>query len=455
MRGVLLYNRSIRSNQCYMLLWQSQQNPMCENSIPITQRDQASLLCFHSVVGWRCAIVALGVCLALEGTRTFLRGEDSSNQPQFLIPAVSDPVPHLPETRILPSTIAEPETGGQQYSAEWIGCRAAANIPLADLMRGDLKADSSSIQKPNSKQRATLALRNRLQEFRIARQSQIAASQAMMIHYGLATLEALQSIQSETNEEIRLQQARQDKAIEMGVTILDPMALPRLLNSLHDQEIESLSKASQLRSQLTVLVGTRIACSYRPNAMTEPVCPPPFLDTCEYLNYALSHRCDLLGLVHLRNNLTVETLDVARWMSDVLTATPPATLTATSIPGISFIRLLLSQKHRDDDAELCERLKMLDEAIGTLRTQIASDVDIAVAKQRSAAERYCNAIERVQLWKTRIDQLRAYGEKIKPMLDEEASAQQNWLQSRSDAIQRQGDWHQAIVELGLAIGNIP
>ncbi len=136
------------------------------------------------------------VCFGICGTRTFLRGEDSSNQPQFLIQAVSDPVPYSPETRILPSTIAEPQPSGQQYSAEWIGCRAAANIPLADLMRGDLKADSSSIQKPNSKQRATLVLRNRLQEFRIARQSQIAASQAMMIHYGLATLEALQSIQS-------------------------------------------------------------------------------------------------------------------------------------------------------------------------------------------------------------------------------------------------------------------
>jgi hypothetical protein len=428
---------------------------MREKSIPNPLRESVSLPCFHSIVGWRCALIAFGVFFGSNCSRAILFGEDAFLGTQFLVPAISDPAPSSSETRISPSTISGPENIAHRHSAEWIGCRAAAKVPLADLMRGDLKADSSSIQKPNSKQRATLGLRNRLQEYRIARQSQLAASQAMQIHYGLATLEALKSIQSESREEIRLQQMRQDKAIEMGVTILDPLALQRLLNTLQDQEIEAASKATQLRSQLMVLVGTNIACSYLPEVMTEPVCPPPTLDPCEYLMYAYGHRCDLVGLLHLRQHLTIETLDVARWMSDVLTATPPATLTATSIPGISFIRLLLSRKRQDEDAELRERLKMLDEAIAMLRTQIASEVDMAIAKQLSAAERYCNAIERVQLWNTRIDQLRAYGEKVKPMPEEEALAKQNWLQSRSEAIQRQGDWHNAMVELGLAIGKIP
>jgi hypothetical protein len=322
-------------------------------------------------------------------------------------------------------------------------------------MRSDLKADSSSIRKPNERQRAVLSLRKRIQEFRMARQASIAASQAMEIHFGLATIEALQAIQLESQSELQRQQQRQDKAIELGVSMLDPMAIQRLMVALRDQEIETATKSPQLRSKLAVLVGTTIACPYMPEFMTSPVCPPPILDPCEFINLAYAQRCDLLGLVYLRKNLTVETLDVARWMTDILTATPPATVTATAIPGVSLIRLLFSNRHQNEEAELRERLAMLDKSIIAMRSQIASEVDIAIEKQRSAAERYCNALERIQLWQTRIDQLREYGDKFKPLLEEESSAQHSWYQARAEAIQRQGDWHQALVELSLAVGSIP
>jgi hypothetical protein len=289
----------------------------------------------------------------------------------------------------------------------------------------------------------------------MARQASVTASQAMEIHYGLATIEALQGIQTESRSELQLQQQRQDKAIEVGVSMLDPSGVQRLLITLRDQEIETASKAPQLRSKLSVLVGTAIACPYLPEAMSTPPCPPQILDSCEFINLAYSRRCDLLGLVYLRKNLTVETLDVARWMTDILTATPPATVTATNIPGVSIIRLLFSNRKENEEAELCERLAMLDRSIIAMRSQIASEVDIAIEKQRSASERYCTALERIQLWRARIDQLREYGDKFKPLLEEESSALNSWYQARAEAIQRQGDWHQALVELSLAVGAIP
>ncbi len=229
----------------------------------------------------------------------------------------------------------------------------------------------------------------------------------------------------------------------------------RLSTSLDDQRIEAESKASQLRSQLSLLVGTSIACNYLAESMEIPPCPPLNVNSCDYIAEAYSHRCDLIGLIYLRRHLTIETLEVARWMSDILTVSAPATFFTNGLPGLSLVNVLFSRHRNDDEAELCSRLALLDQAIAALREKIASEVDVAVEKQRAAAERYCNAVQRIEQWRLRLEQLQRYGDQVKPLLDDEAEALSNWFQARADAVQRQGDWHQAIVELSLAVGALP
>lgn len=375
----------------------------------------------------------------------------AENDPPTIQPVVENQVEPGPSNESSP-TFHEHRP---RHAAAWVAHQAASRVPLGNLMRADLQADRSSVVKPTDKQKAVLQLRDRVQEFRIARQTQIASAKAMEIHFGLATIEALQNIQSQSRASLDLQRQRQDRAVELGIGILDPGAVGRLSTTLDDQRIELESKAAQLRSRLALLVGTSIACGYSAEPMEIPPCPPPMLNSCDYITEAYTHRCDLVGLVFLRRHLTVETLEVARWMSDILTASAPATFFTNGIPGLSLINVLFARHRNDDEAELRSRLALLDQAIATLREKIASEVDIAVEKQRAAAERYCNAVQRVEQWQTRIDQLQRYGDQVKPLLDDEAEALSNRFQAQADAVQRQGDWHQAIVELSLAVGALP
>ncbi len=347
---------------------------------------------------------------------------------------------------------ADTTAAKRSRSPDEIARLAARKASLALLMRGDLRADQAGVFRSSKKQQATLELRSKVQEFRIARQTQLVASQALELHFGLATLAALDPIQREVDAILSVHQERQVQAIASGISILDPTALERLQATAKDTQLQTQSKAFQLRSQLALLVDPSIACHYLP----EPMCVPnPMLaDNCQMIEWAISQRCDLAGLVYLRTHLTEETLDVARWMSDILSGS--ATITAGIIPRpLSLLGIVLPNEKKAMHDELCARLSMLDEAIKSLREKIASEVDIAINKQSTAASRYTNAQSHVEMWQTRLAQLRAYGDQVKAQTADELEAEMQLRQSQNELVQRQGDWHQAIVELGVAIGCVP
>ncbi len=348
------------------------------------------------------------------------------------------------------SVATDPSTPRLSYSPEDITRLAISKASLVILMRGDLQADQKGVLRPSKQEQAILNLRSKVQEFRIARQSQIVAAQALELHFGLATLDAIQPIQLELESILLLAGERQDRAIERGLSIFDPTAIQRVMATSKDASLQSQSKASQLRSQLALLVGPSVACHYQPEPMCKPDCVTTS-DHCQLIEIALRQRCDLAGLVYLRSRLDDDTLDVARWMSDILSGT------ASLAPNIAlkpyrFLKLVSSKEKTTRQEELCTRLLMLDQATKTLREKIASEVDIALNKQATAASRYKNSLTQVELRQTRLAQLRAYGDQVKAFPADELEAEIQLIEARSELVQRQGDWHQAVVELALAIG---
>ncbi len=338
------------------------------------------------------------------------------------------------------------------YSSDEIAQLAARNASLAILMRGDLQADRTGVFRPSKKQQAILNLRSKIQEFRIARQTQLAASQALELHFALATIASLEPLQNELRGLLKLQRERQERAIERGISISDPTAIDRLLSTTQDTQLQSQSKAAQLRSQLALLVDPSIACHYVPEPMNVP--ESTTTENCKMIEWAMCQRCDLAGLIYLRSHLNEETLDVARWMSDVLSGSVTLAAGFSSRP-LSLLGIVSSKQKQAQQEELCERLNMLDEAIKSLRAKIASEVDIALNKQSTAYSRFTNTQAHVDLWQHRVAQLRSYGEQVKAQPAEMLEAELQVLQAKSELVQRQGDWHQAIVELALAVGCIP
>ncbi len=355
--------------------------------------------------------------------------------------------------QILPTASGiDPSIAKSSYSSDEIAQLAARNASLAILMRGDLRADRTGVFRPSKKQQATLDLRSQVQEYRIARQRQLAASQALELHFALATIAALEPIQKELFSLLEVQRERQQRAIERGISILDPTAIDRLLATVRDTQLQSQEKATQLRSQLALLVDPSIACHYVPESMNTP--EQKIAENCKMIEWAMYQRCDLAGLIYLRTQLNEDTLDVARWMSDVLSGSANLAAGFSTRP-LSLLGIVSSKEKQAKQDELCERLAMLDEAIESLRAKIASEVDIALNKQSTAYSRFSNTQGLVDLWRHRVAQLRTYGDQVKALPAEEFEAELQVLQVQSDLVQRQGDWHQAIVELALAVGCIP
>jgi hypothetical protein len=348
--------------------------------------------------------------------------------------------------------IVESSTTESWYSADAIGRLAAHKASQTLMMRGDLRADRAAIPRPSKKQQATLDLRSKVQEFRMVRQTQLIASQALELHFGLATIYALEPLQQEVQTILGVHRERQAQAIERGISVLDPTAIDRLIATAQDSHFQTQAKASQIRSQLALFVAPSIACHYIPEPMSDP--ESSIASNCQMIEWAMSQRCDLAGLNYLRANLNDETLDVARWMSDLLagSATMPIGM---PLKPLGLLSIVSPKEKQARQKELCERLAILDQAIMNLQEKIASEVDIALSKQSSAYSRYSNAQMLIELWRTRLGQLRAYGDQVKANPAEELEAELQLLQARMELVQRQGDWHQAIVELATAVGCIP
>jgi len=416
---------------------------------------------YHPAVS-RFAVLAMLVVCSFSSNRSPLLGQlvpatfvEPIGSP-IVSPMVNDPaaIPPPGDKSVgVPNAInTDPAVKNRSYSSDEIAQLAARNASLAILMRGDLRADRTGVFRPSKKQQATLELRSKIQDYRIARQTQLAASQALELHFALATIAALEPIQKELLDLLALQRERQERATERGISILDPTAIDRLLATTQDTQLQSQGKATQLRSQLALLLDPSIACHYMPEPMSIP--EPTTIENCKMIEWAMCQRCDLAGLLYLRLHLNEETLDVARWMSDVLSGSVTLAAGFSSRP-LSMLGIVSSKEKQARQEELCERLTMLDEAIKSLRAKIASEVDIALNKQSTAYSRFSNTQTQVDLWWHRVAQLRAYGDQVKAQPAEELEAEIQVLQARSELVQRQGDWHQAIVELALAVGCIP
>jgi hypothetical protein len=382
-----------------------------------------------------------------------LFGESAMGQSDevMLASAVLQPIVH--DTTIVESFASPPEMAAEiqpRTSPDKIASLASWRACAMDLMKRDLQADQAASKHPTSRERATFQLRRCMQQYRSARQSQLAAAQALQLHFGIALIEEVMPIQAESLKFLAMNQQRQDRASEYGLSIPDPSAMQRLETVVRDKQIELTSKASQFRSQLILLVGEADGQCHLPELMTLPVADDSNVD--DLIQFAYGQRQDLQGLIYLRNSLSVETLDVARWTSDMLTGSVPASITKFSGGKCSWIRVLFSSHHQDEEAELCARLAILDQAIAALKEKIASEVRVAYEKKRAAYERYQLAGQVVQLWKTRIEQLEKYGDQVKPLLVEELDATLSLYQAQADQVQRQGEWHQATVELNSALG---
>ena len=338
------------------------------------------------------------------------------------------------------------DASAQSLSAVQIGQLAAARCGAANMVAADSK--SRSLHSFSVCNKDVDCEKEVLRSFQVAiayRLRQTASANAMKIHFGIAACLTAERIFNETEELIRQQVQAQDQLIEKGIPIPDPLLVGRLKINLDDKRLENQSKIAILRSQLSSFIGTENACPHMPNEEDEIV--PSDWDVCERTQQALGCRCDLLTMNRLRGAINAETLTVWDGIGAILSGVPSV---AKPIPFWS--KLLRKQRNQNENERaIAARRKWLDNLIAERTKQISLEVDIAFEKKKTAAMRWVKATEQIANWNTRIVQLEKLSE-VQGNLASQFESKLNRLLVYGQRTERWVEWHQAHIDLLLAIG---
>ena len=267
----------------------------------------------------------------------------------------------------------------------------------------------------------------------------------MKLHYGITACLSAERIFDETRDLLQQQQKSQSELVEKGIPIPDPLLVGRLELILEDKRLENHSKIAILRSQLAALIGTENACGHAPSEAEEIV--PSDCNVCEHIDQAMHCRCDLRTMKRLRGTINADTLAVWDGIGAFLSGVPTMTKQKAF-----WSKLFRTKRNRSEiECAIAARRNWLDDLIEERTKQIAMEVDVAFEKKRTAALRWVKIGEQVANWDTRILQLEKLSE-AQGNLASQFEAKLNRLQAKGQTIERWVEWHQANIELMLAIG---
>lgn len=310
-------------------------------------------------------------------------------------------------------------------------------------------SDSKSRSLPSQSVCKDVECENRiLESFQAAvafRLRQTASANGMKLHFGIAACLTAEQIFDETQHLLQQQQSAQTELVEKGIPIPDPLLVGRLALILEDKRLENHSKIAILRSQLAALIGTENACGHAPSEAEEIV--PCDCNVCEHIEQALHCRCDLRTMKRLRGTINADNLAVWDGIGAFLSGAPPMAKQQ------AFWSKLFRTKRNQAEIEsgIAARRKWLDELVEERTKQIAMEVDVAFEKKRTAALRWVKIGEQVTNWEIRILQLEKLSE-VQGNLASQFEAKLNRLQAKGQVVERWVEWHQANIELKLAIG---
>lgn len=429
--------------------------PKCGNLLsPKTCDWNASPACFCFLVCLNPTLVfstPLFAAVLFIGGLSVSRGVETEDNLATPFANAVQPVPSLDlggatttDMNLVPPKLMVPQTEFDSYQ---IASMAAKNAPTANLIRSERLLDKdyserrnwivSLVRRPESGIQECIA--SALEQ----RERERAASMAVQLHYGIAASSAAIALQDDLLRYLEIQQLAQDKLIEQGIGIGDPMQLQRLRLQVEGQRLESSSKPGQLRTQLSLLIGSQLACVYAPAFESSLV--PSDSDICEYLREAMRCRVDLRLLQLLRCRIgkgDLEELD--RYASEILGL--PQGFDGKSRRKAWMICIGLGR-----DGELQRRQSWLDALIVARTEQVTAEIEIAFEKKRAAALRWVNARALAAAWKQRILQLERLSE-ARGNLAEQISARMDLAIAEGDVLKRWVEWHEAQAELMLAVG---
>lgn len=334
-----------------------------------------------------------------------------------------------------------------ELDASQMADMAATNATAANMIRSERLLDNDYSGRRNWIVSLVRRPENGLQECIASaleqRERERAASSAVQLHHGIAAASAAITLQDDLLRYLEIQQLAQDKLVEQGIGISDPMQLLRLRLQVEGQRLAATSKLGQLRTQLSLLVGSQVACVYAP--VFESNLIPSDMDVCEYVNEAIRGRGDLRLLHTLRCRIGTRDLEeFDRYASEVLGL--PQGL-ESKYRWKSCIKLLVWGR----DGELQRRQSWLDALIAARSQQVTVEVEIAFEKKRSAALRWVNARALVDAWKQRMLQLERLSE-ARGNLAEQISASMELAQAEGEVLKCWVEWHETHAELMLAVG---
>lgn len=333
----------------------------------------------------------------------------------------------------------------QSLSAAQIAQLAAARCGAAKMVTEDSKSRSLRSLSVCNKNDCEKVVLNLFQAAIAYRLRQTASGNAMKLHFGIAACLKAERIFNETEQLLQQQEKTQNQLVDKGIPIPDPLLVGRLKIILEDKRLENQSKMAILRSQLSALIGAENACRHNPNEADEIV--PCDCDVCERIQQALTCRCDLVTLIQLKGGINADTLDAWDGIGALLTGVP------TLAKPTQFWSKLLSTKRSQNEIErvLAHRRRWLDDLIAERTKQISMEVDVAFEKKKTAALRWVKSTEQIANWDTRILQVEKLGE-VHGNLANQFESKLNRLQIQGQKTERWVEWHQANVDLMLAIG---
>ncbi len=277
------------------------------------------------------------------------------------------------------------------------------------------------------------------------RQRQTAQSNARKLHYGIATsLEGVQ-LSNRAIEQNREFLAIQVRLIQEGIPIPDPTLIDRSKLRIEDEKTNLESKVKQLRIQLSLLVGSDVACTYSPKY--DSAIDPSDCDVCEYVSFATCNRCDIAVLRRLL--LCLDESDLDEW--DRVAGHSLGLPMGNSVSNTPWKKLKACFSLKSRQSELASRRRWIESLITQLSNQITVDVEVAYEQKKTAALRWVNAIAVREAWSGRIEMLKKL-EALRGTLSDQLESSAERDRAESIVIQRWYEWHEADANLKLAVG---
>ncbi|MCU0711416.1 MAG: hypothetical protein MUC43_05120 [Pirellula sp.] len=269
---------------------------------------------------------------------------------------------------------------------------------------------------------------------------------ALKAHYGLsATLLGLDLIKR-TEAELAQQMEIQTKLIEAGVSIPDDSLLARLRNETIDSKLKIESKERSLRIQLSGLISSSYACSYRPIVKNELT--PCDIDVCEYVQRAMDRHYELIAFGKIHALLGPETVELGNELLALISKVPA--LPAKKLWLVSRLKSALNPSDRTLESN--RQKNWMSSLISERQQEIVRKIEIAYEEKRTAALRWSVAKEQLDVWSRRVEQLEKLGAENRGTIAELGAAKLSKLKDEARVIELWLEWQVAEIDLKLAMG---